>query len=104
MTMVAPGLPTISRELEVTDAAETPIILSVFLLAYAFGPLIFGPLSEEFGRVIVLQLSNIWFLIFNTVCGFSNTKSQLIAARFLSGFGGSATMGVRLKFLSVFFC
>ena len=104
MTMVAPALSTIARELRITSAAEAPIILSVFVLAYAFGPMVFGPLSEELGRVPVLQFSNLWFLIFNTVSGFANTKSELIATRFLTGFGGSATMSVRTKLLASVHC
>lgn len=64
--------------------------LSVYLLASAFGPLLIGPLSEVYGRQPVLHASSIWFLIWNVVCGFANSKELLIAARFLAGFGASA--------------
>jgi MFS family permease len=36
--------------------------LSIFVLAYALGPLLWGPLSELFGRLVILQVSNMWFL------------------------------------------
>lgn len=69
-------------------------MLSIFVLAYAIGPLFLGPLSEIYGRVIVLQLSNLFFLAFNIGCGFAQTKDQLIAFRFLSGLGGSAPLAL----------
>ena len=54
------------------------------------GPLFLGPMSELYGRTIVLQLANLFFLFFNLGCGLAKTKQQLIAFRFLAGYGGSA--------------
>lgn len=53
-----------------------------------------GPLSELYGRVIVLQLSNIFYLFFNLGCGLCHTSSQLIVFRFFAGFGGSAPLAI----------
>ena len=47
-------------------------------------------MSELYGRTIVLQLSNLFYLFFNLGCGLAKTKEQLIAFRFLAGYGGSA--------------
>lgn len=69
-------------------------MLSVFVLAYAVGPLFLGPLSEIYGRVIVLQLSNLFFLVFNIGCAVSQTKVQMIVCRFFAGLGGSAPLAV----------
>lgn len=68
---------------------ESAMSLSIYLLASAFGPLIMGPLSEIYGRQAILHVSNVWFLIWNIVCGFATTKETLIASRFLAGFGAS---------------
>jgi MFS family permease len=68
--------------------------MSSFILAVAVGPLLLGPLSEIFGRVIVLHSSNLMFLVFNTLCAISRTKGELIAFRVLSGFGASATFAL----------
>ncbi|KAF2025363.1 MFS general substrate transporter [Setomelanomma holmii] len=88
-TIMAPALTTIAYELHM-NSAESVIALSIYLLATAFGPLVIGPLSEVYGRKKVLHASNVWFLIWNIVCGFANTKEVLIAARFLAGFGASS--------------
>ena len=98
-SMVAPAISSISREFGITNEVEQQLLLSVFVLAYAVGPLILGPFSEIFGRVPVLQLSNLFFLVFNIACGFSKNKGQMIAFRFLSGLGGSAPLAVSDHFL-----
>src|SRR5271170_6384498 len=49
-SMVAPCLSPISAEFHMDPtSAETQIVLSIFVLAYAIGPMVFGPLSEIYG-------------------------------------------------------
>lgn len=88
-TIMAPALPTIALELHMSNV-ESVMAMSVYLLATAFGPLLIGPLSEIYGRKPVLHTTNIWFLIWNIVCGFAHNKGVLISARLLAGFGASA--------------
>ncbi|KAL2816534.1 major facilitator superfamily domain-containing protein [Aspergillus granulosus] len=88
-TIMAPALSLIAKEFDM-DPAESAMALSIYLLATAFGPLVIGPLSEVYGLKPILHASNIWFLIWNLVCGFANNKEVLIASRFLAGFGASA--------------
>ena len=92
--MVAPALESMAKDLHITDEVLSQLCLSVFVLAYAVGPLFLGPLSEMYGRVPVLQLANLFFLVFNIGCGFSQTKVQMIVCRFFSGLGGSAPLAV----------
>ncbi|OAG37112.1 hypothetical protein AYO21_08647 [Fonsecaea monophora] len=93
-SMVAPALDKIGQDLGITEDLEKSLTLSIFILAYAIGPLFLGPLSEIYGRVIVLQLSNLFYLAWNIGCGFAQTQGQLIAFRFLSGLGGSAPLAL----------
>ena len=53
---------------------------------------VLGPLSEIYGRVRVIQGSNVFFFVWNLVCGFSHTPAQIIVFRFLAGLGGSAPL------------
>ena len=92
--MVAPALSSIAAQFNVTDQVISQLMLSVFVLAYAVGPLFLGPLSEIYGRVIVLQLANLFFLVFNIGCAVSQTKVQMIVCRFFAGLGGSAPLAV----------
>jgi hypothetical protein len=93
-SMISPALTSISAEFNITNAVEAQLTLSIFVLAYAIGPLFLGPLSEIYGRVIVLQLSNLFYLAWNLGCGFAQTSGQLMAFRFFSGLGGSAPLAI----------
>ncbi|KAF8647432.1 hypothetical protein AX16_006709 [Volvariella volvacea WC 439] len=93
-SMMAPATADLARELNITSTAMQAMAISIFVLGYAVGPLILGPLSEIFGRSRVLQLSNLFYLAWNTGCGFAQTRNQLIAFRFLSGLGGSAPLSI----------
>jgi MFS family permease len=66
------------------------MVLSIFILSSAVGPLVISPLSEVYGRRLVLHLTMLFFFIFNLSCAFSQTTEQLLVFRFLAGIGGSA--------------
>jgi multidrug resistance protein len=93
-SMIAPALSSISQDFGITHEVEAQLTLSIFVLAYAIGPLFLGPLSEIYGRVVVLQLSNLFYLAWNLGCGFAQTSGQLMAFRFFSGLGGSAPLAI----------
>lgn len=93
-TMMAPALSTIAHDLQL-DIATVTLALSIYVLAYAFGPLLLAPSTEIYGRRPVWLLSGTIYLIFNTVCGFAQNHATLIAARFLAGMGASAEFAVR---------
>ena len=95
-SMISPALPAISEEFHITNGVVEILVISIFVLGFAIGPLCLGPLSEVYGRRIVLQASNVMFLIFNTACGGCRTTAQIIIFRFLSGVGGSAPLAVSL--------
>ncbi len=87
-SIVAPALITLAPDLHIHSFFTASLTLSIFILAYGFGPFLIGPLSEVYGRVAVLQVANLFYLAFNTACGFSQSTGQLIAFRFLAGVGG----------------
>ena len=95
-SMIAPALENLRADFDLPKSARTELALalSAFLLAFAVGPLFLGPLSEIFGRRIVLQLANLFYFVFNLACGFSTNVPMIIAFRFFSGLGGSAPLGI----------
>lgn len=92
--MVAPALSAIGTEFNITNEVILSLTLSIFVLAYAVGPLFLGPISEIVGRVKVLQISNLLYLFFNLGCGLAQSTTQLIIFRFLAGLGGSAPLAL----------
>lgn len=81
--MMAPGLPSIAEHYHITNPTVLALTLSIFLLAFALGPLIIGPLSEIYGRAWVLHIANLFFLAFTLACAFAPNTGSLIAFRFL---------------------
>lgn len=93
-SMTAPAITTSVEDFHVTSEAAAQMMLSIFVLSYGFEPLLLGPMSEVFGRVRVLQLSNLFYLVWNLGCGFARNKEEMIVFRLLAGIGGSAPMAV----------
>ncbi|KAF8887590.1 multidrug resistance protein 4 [Infundibulicybe gibba] len=89
-SMMAPGLPEIARQYNITSLTVTALTLSIFLLTFALGPLILAPLSEMYGRTWVLHIGNLFSIAFNLGCAFAPTTGSLIGFRLLSGLSGSA--------------
>lgn len=92
--MIAPASDQLAAQFGITNTSEIALLTSIFVLAYAFGPLILGPLSEIYGRSRVIQGANMWYLAWNLGCGFAQNSGQLYAFRLLAGFGGSAPLSI----------
>ncbi|KAJ6263100.1 Efflux pump vrtL [Drechslerella dactyloides] len=93
-SMVAPAISSVAKDLNIQGTVAPQLTMTVFVLAYAVTTLFTGPLSEVFGRVPVIQISNLFYLVFNTACGASKTETQMIVFRFLAGAGGAAPLAL----------
>ncbi|KAG6830106.1 hypothetical protein H0H92_002155 [Tricholoma furcatifolium] len=89
-SMMAPGLPEIAIKYQITNSTVLAMTLSVFLLSFAFGPLILAPISEMYGRTYLFNICNIFSIGFSLGCAFSPTVGSLIGFRFLAGLSSSA--------------
>lgn len=69
--------------------------VTTFLLGFASGPLIFAPLSEEYGRNIIYRITLLLFVIFNMACALAPNIQALLVFRFFCGFWGSPTGRLR---------
>ncbi|PIL26869.1 MFS general substrate transporter [Ganoderma sinense ZZ0214-1] len=91
-SMVAPAASQVASAFHITDQFQVNLTISIFVLAYGFGPLFLGPLCEIFGRATILRACNLFFVVWNLACGFAQSEAQLIVFRFLAGIGGSAPL------------
>jgi|SRR5579862_1534935 len=80
-SMVAPAFQAIKSDLVIKSEFQTQMVLSVFILASAVGPLIISPLSEVYGRRPVLHVTCLIYAVFNLSCAFSKTSAQLLIFR-----------------------
>ncbi|KAI0254463.1 MFS polyamine transporter [Lactifluus subvellereus] len=93
-SMIAPASEQLAEHFNIHSTILLAMTTSVFVLAYALGPLLLAPLSELYGRSHVIQISNVWYLVWNLACGFARSRNELIAFRFLAGLGGSAPLAI----------
>ncbi|OAQ70981.1 MFS multidrug transporter [Pochonia chlamydosporia 170] len=93
-TIFAPSLKSMMADLGETDPIKGALQVSIFLLSFALAPIFLAPLSEIYGRRIVLQCGNLFFAAFCLGGGFAKTTAQLAVCRFFSGVGGSASLSV----------
>ncbi|PSR80518.1 major facilitator superfamily domain-containing protein [Coniella lustricola] len=91
-SMMAPAVPLIMEDFGVTSSSIGTFCVSVFVLGFAFGPMIIAPCSEVYGRSIVYHVCNVLFVIFTIACGLSKNMGMFIAFRFCAGFAGVAVL------------
>jgi len=87
--MYLPALPTLARDLN-TNTASVQLTLSVYFFGFAIGQLIYGPLSDCFGRKPVLQIGLIIFIISSAIASLSTSIETLIIVRLFQALGGCA--------------
>lgn len=81
-----PSLPGIARHFG-TDAAAAQATLSVFLFGFASGQILYGPLSDRFGRRPVLVAGIALYLAASMACAIAESIQALVISRFFQAFG-----------------
>lgn len=84
-------LESISTDLHVSTEAAG-LVITLFLLGYCAGPLIFAPLSEFFGRRYIFYITFSLYIVFNFLCAFTPNFGGLLVGRFLTGTFASAPL------------
>jgi hypothetical protein len=91
-SMFAPGVPDLMREFRNSNVLLAGFVVSVYVLGFAFGPLVLAPLSEMYGRLPIYHVCNICFLAFTIGCALATNINMLIGFRFMAGVFGSAPL------------
>lgn len=68
--------------------------VSLFLLGFVFGPILFGPASEAFGRKLPLFAGYAVFAIFQIPVAVAQNVETIMLGRFLGGFAASSPLAV----------
>ncbi|KAF2798817.1 MFS general substrate transporter [Melanomma pulvis-pyrius CBS 109.77] len=87
VTIVGTSLVAITNDLQ--GFSETSWIVSGYLVTYMGFNIVWGKLSDIFGRKSMFILSMAIFTIWSAGCGASQTMTQLIICRAFQGMGGA---------------
>ena len=96
-TIVSTAMPAIVNELG--GFSQYSWVFSGYLLMNTVTVLIYGKLSDLFGRKSVFLFGIIIFLIGSLLCGFAETLPQLIIYRFIQGLGAGAIAPVSMTII-----
>jgi len=89
MHIFVPALPAAGAELGAGDAAMQ-MTVSLYLVGMALGQLVYGPLSDRFGRRPVLMGGLALYILAGLGAALAPQAGWLIAARLLQALGGCA--------------
>jgi DHA1 family bicyclomycin/chloramphenicol resistance-like MFS transporter len=86
-----PSMPDIARLLG-ASTSDVQLTLSSYLVGFAVGQVLYGPLSDRHGRRPVLMLALVLFCAASLVCAVAPDIWTLIAARALQALGGAGAI------------
>ncbi|KAI4156042.1 MAG: hypothetical protein L6R39_001158 [Caloplaca ligustica] len=79
---------------DINSQAQLVLPISLFLVGYVFGPIVFAPLSETYGRRIVMVTTFVFFTIFTLACAVAPNWPFFLVFRLLSGITASSAIAV----------
>ncbi|PBP27481.1 major facilitator superfamily transporter [Diplocarpon rosae] len=88
------AIPIISKEFNVTSSYVKTLPISMYLLGYVLGPLLFGPLSESYGRRVIMLSTFFGFTVFTMACALAPNYASLLIFRLLTGINASSPIAV----------
>lgn len=87
--MYLPSLPDIAADLA-AHPSEVQQTITVFLLGFAVGMLVYGPVSDRFGRRPIIAAGLALFLLASILCAVADGIGTLTLGRVLQAVGGGA--------------
>jgi DHA1 family bicyclomycin/chloramphenicol resistance-like MFS transporter len=96
--MSLPALTAIGAALHVAPA-QAGLMMSLFMLGFAFAPLLYGPASDRYGRKPIVVFACTLFIIAGIGCAFARSLSVLLIWRLVQGAGAGASMTIALAII-----
>lgn len=84
-TIFAPGVPQAMREFHEHNQTNATLLISIYVIGLAAGPLFLSPLSEVYGRSPLMHAANVLFLVAAILCAVSVNVPFLMFFRFTLG-------------------
>ena len=82
-SIFASGVSFMDKDFHNTSGILSSLSVSIFVLGYVVGPLFLAPISEIYGRRVVLFGANCFFVVWQIGCALAPNLGTLLACRFL---------------------
>ncbi|KAI0161039.1 major facilitator superfamily domain-containing protein [Hypoxylon sp. FL1284] len=93
-TMFAPAIQQVMNDFGSSNDVISSLIVSIYVLGWALGPLIVAPLSEVHGRLAVYTASNVLYVVFTAACAVAPNLGSLVFFRLMAGSMGSTPLTI----------
>lgn len=94
-----PALSIIGHAVNTTNSTDNQLLITMIFLGLGCGQLLFGPLSDSFGRKPIVYYGFIIFLIASFICIYANSLTLMIFGRILQGVGLSAPRTISISII-----
>jgi MFS transporter, DHA1 family, multidrug resistance protein len=88
---MVPALPAIGESLRVLDENQRQLVVSLYVFGFGTTQIVYGPLSDRYGRKPVLIVALLLYVSFALACAAAASFTLLLAARMLQGAAAAAT-------------
>ena len=88
---MVPALPAIGEALRVTAENDRQLVVSAYFFGFGTTQLIYGPLSDRYGRRPILIFCLVLYVVFGLACAVASSFTLLLAARMAQGAAAAAT-------------
>lgn len=88
---VLPALPIMGDDLNVAVANHMRYVISFLFVGFSLGQIIFGPLSDSFGRKKTIYIGVLFFIIGSLLSFFAQSFTMMLIGRFFQGFGAASS-------------
>lgn len=94
-----PALPEIGNHLSVVNTNNNQLLITMIFLGIGFGQLLFGPLSDSFGRKPIVYIGFALFIVASIICVTTKSFEIMIIGRILQGVGLSSPRSIALSMI-----
>jgi len=90
LDMMLPAFPDMAATFSLADPNAIQYVISAYLAGMGAGAIVYGPLSDRYGRKTVILPTVIAYAIFSFACSFSPSFEILLILRLCQGLCGAA--------------
>ena len=94
-----PAMSTIGVDINSLDPTENQKFITMIFLGLGVGQLVFGPLSDSFGRKPIVYIGFIVFCVASVICVLAPNLEWMIFGRILQGIGLSAPRTISISMI-----
>ena len=94
-----PAMSTIGIDINSLDPTENQKFITMIFLGLGVGQLVFGPLSDSFGRKPIVYIGFVVFCVASVICVLAPNLEWMILGRILQGIGLSAPRTISISMI-----